>query len=149
MLGGVCSIIVRCIILILAGLEIYTTFNTPRLKETNSFSQIDLPNKDNYYDISIDQGLPAFYVSTRSNDESGSYIYTTNDSDLFEFGFVLNLSANLEDLEAKPQYVDALDCKTVVGKYVTNEYAKEQILKEFDANSDFLCPDLPSFQLYM
>ena len=38
MLGGICSIIVRCIIFILAGLEIYTTFNTPLLKETHSFS---------------------------------------------------------------------------------------------------------------
>ena len=37
-LGGVFTIIARCIILSLAGLEIFNTFKTPLLKESHSFS---------------------------------------------------------------------------------------------------------------
>ena len=85
-----------------------------------------------------------------SIDESGNATYKNNDSELFEFSFYIEKHQITEDGEiTNYTVVDALDCKEVVEKYVTNEYAKQQILNEFENNSQFLCPDLPSFQLYM
>ena len=43
---------------------------------------------------------------------------------------------------------DALACKDVIEKYVTDEYTREQMISEFATSSYFLCPDTPSIVLY-
>ena len=54
-------------------------------------------------------------------DESGIATYKNNDSDLFEFSFFIEKHQITEDGEiTNYTVVDALDCKEVVEKYVTN-----------------------------
>ena len=88
---------------------------------------------------------------TVNKDEDGKILSETyNDETLFEFSFVERFTreGNTSYGTIQNNTINALACKDVIEKYVTNEYAKEQILNEFSTNSNFLCPDTPSIVLY-
>ena len=60
-IGGYCSLVARIIILTLATLEIWSTFTTPIHLLSTKDQQILTPNTQKYT-ISLEQGLPAFYI---------------------------------------------------------------------------------------
>ena len=69
-LGGYCSLAARLFIWFLAAVEIYSCFSSPLYIESTKNDQLVSPNNDTFYEISLDQGFPAFYTYYDEEDES-------------------------------------------------------------------------------
>ena len=110
--GGYVSLCARIFIWSLATMQIYSCFSEPVNIQSTKFNQLNTPNK-NIYSIKIEEGLPSFYIYTRS---TGSY----NDRDLFEFEF-LNIHS---DVESPTGYTNttfaARPCDEVIKDYVAD-----------------------------
>ena len=75
---------------------------------------------------------------------------TYNNSTLFEYYFLLTTKYETNGrAKVNKTQVDALPCSLMIEKHVTSKQAKDRMLKEFDNEyDDFLCPDIPSFDLH-
>lgn len=91
--------------------------------------------------------MPSFYIATP---DATTGLTSFNDATMFDFSF----QEVIPDLTAPEGFItktiDALPCKDVVPKYVTNEITAKAILLEFgELTEEFLCPDTPSYTLYI
>ena len=71
------------------------------------------PNDDTIYEVSLDQGFPAFYTFNRNND--GTFSDTYSDDTLFDFFFYTF------DESLVMNKIDAIPCSEAVPKYIHDE----------------------------
>lgn len=94
-----------------ATLEIYSCFFIPANLQSQSFNQLPIPNQQ-IYDVSVEEGFPAFYLYTPDN--GGSF----NNKTLFDYSFELKTFTGSTE-------VPAIDCSTFVTKYISSEYTRQ------------------------
>ena len=138
-LGGYVSICARIFILVLATMQIYSCFTDPYNIALTKFSQLSMPNAQEY-NIKIDEGLPAFFVYSPT---TGNY----NDPDLFTFKFS-NAKSVPDSADFTEDDITARNCTEVIEAYVSDEKKRESILREFN-DVPFLCPDVAEYELFV
>ena len=106
-----------------------------------------IPNEYDVSEIAFTQGFPSFSIFTPSNGTSladpSTLIGTFNDSDYFDYGFIVSDENDIN------QKIDAIPCNDAIDQYGLDDSQKFLIKQNYDHSFDyFLCPDLKSFKLF-